>query len=81
MKNKKLKRFLFVIVLIAVGLSAYIKIINKNTNDMTVRQKALKAFYPVLMGFTKLKGSNSTIIKNEKNIAPQPPNQWQFVRR
>lgn len=56
---KKLKRFLFVLILLAAAAAVYIEIANRNSVNMTYRQKFLKAVYPVWMWFTKLTGTNS----------------------
>lgn len=65
-----MKRFLIVVLLIAAGLFFYIQIINKNSPEMTGRQKALKAFYPLFMGITKLTKTNTMILTNEKKVIP-----------
>ena len=38
----------------------YVMIVNRNSKNMTVRQKVLKAVYPAMMWFTKLIGRNTT---------------------
>ncbi len=63
---KKVKRF-FIILLIAMSLFAvYVEVTNKNSKNMTYRQKVLKAIYPVLMWFTKLTGKNSKELSGNK---------------
>lgn len=37
---------------------------------MTVRQKILKAFYPLFLKFSKWKGAENAILNNEQNIQP-----------
>lgn len=56
---KKLKRFVAVILLVAVTFIAYVQIVNRNSVNMTFRQKMLKTVYPAWMWFTKLTGKNS----------------------
>lgn len=46
---KYFKRFLYSIVLLLIALMAYVYFVNRNSPDMTIRQKLLKAFYPVLV--------------------------------
>lgn len=61
---KKLKRSLIVIVLLAGIFAVYVQIVNRNSVNMTYRQKVLKAVYPVFMWFTKLAGKNSEKLTN-----------------
>ena len=67
---RKLKRFLLVIVVVLVAFAGYVLYVNRNSKNMTVRQKILKAVYPALMWYTKLSGKNVTELKNEQK---QPP--------
>ena len=53
---KKLKRFIIVLLIIVAAFAVYVEIVNRNSKNMTYRQKVLKAVYPVLMWFTKLTG-------------------------
>jgi glutathione peroxidase len=46
---KFLKRFLYTIVLLLIALMGYVYFVNRNSKDMTIRQKLLKAFYPALL--------------------------------
>jgi glutathione peroxidase len=63
---KKLKRFIIVILLLIGTLAIYVGIVNKNSINMTYRQKILKAFYPAMMWFAKLGGANAKVLANEK---------------
>jgi len=67
---RKLKRFLLVIVVIMVAFAGYVMYINRNSKNMTVRQKILKAVYPALMWYTKIRGKNVTELKNEQKRPP-----------
>jgi glutathione peroxidase len=58
-RYKKLKRFLIVIAVLIISFIAYVQIVNRNSVNMTNRQKFLKAVYPMWMWFTKLTGKNS----------------------
>ncbi|MDB5251083.1 MAG: glutathione peroxidase [Flaviaesturariibacter sp.] len=40
---------------------------------MTIRQRLLRAFYPVLMAVTKLAGKNRTILQNANGALPPQP--------
>jgi glutathione peroxidase len=69
-KMKRLKRFLLVIFILLLAFAGYVMYVNRNSKNMTVRQKILKAVYPALMWYTKLRGKNATELKNEQK---QPP--------
>jgi glutathione peroxidase len=58
---KKLKRILFVVVLLLLALVVYVEVANRKTKNMTYRQKLLKAFYPALMWFNKTAGKGATV--------------------
>lgn len=66
---KKLKRFFIVLLLLVAAFATYVEIANRNSKNMTYRQKVLKAVYPVWMWFTKLTGKNSKKLSGSK----QPP--------
>lgn len=65
----KLKRFFFVLLVILAAFAVYVEIVNRNSKNMTYRQKVLKAIYPALMWFTKLTGKNTKELSGDK----QPP--------
>jgi len=67
---RKIKKILNVIFILIVAFSSYVIIINRNSKNMTLRQKVLKAVYPALMWFTNLSGKKVTQLKNEQI---QPP--------
>jgi glutathione peroxidase len=67
---RKLKRFLLVIFILLAAFAGYVLYVNRNSKNMTLRQKILKAVYPALMWYTKLRGKNVTELKNEQK---QPP--------
>jgi glutathione peroxidase len=46
---KFFKRLLYSIVLLLIALMGYVYFVNLNSKDMTIRQKLLKAFYPLLV--------------------------------
>ena len=66
---KKLKRFIIVLLVLIATFVVYIEIVNRNSINMTYRQKFLKAVYPALMWFTKLTGKNTKELAGNK----QPP--------
>lgn len=65
----KLKRILIVLLILSIAFFAYVEIANRNSHNMTYRQKVLKAVYPALMWFTKLTGKNT----KELSGAKEPP--------
>lgn len=68
MRSSKLKRFLIVIVVIAILFFSYVAIVNRNSKNMTYRQKVLKAIYPALMWYNKITGKKSTVMENSEGI-------------
>jgi len=69
MKTNKLKKFLFVILSMAILFFVYVAIVNRNSKSMTYRQKALKAVYPALMWYNKVTGKKSKVMDNSKGTA------------
>ncbi len=67
---KKLKRMLIVVLLLLTAFTVYVISVNRNTVNMTARQKILKAVYPAWMWLTRLTGTNRNVLANEK---AQPP--------
>lgn len=64
------KRTAIVLVLLVVAGWTYVIIVNRNTPDMTGRQKFMKAFYPVFMWITQKTDKNSTILSNAQQEKP-----------
>ena len=67
---KKLKRFLLVIFILLIAFAGYVLYVNRNSKNMTLRQKVLKAIYPAWMWYAKMRGKNITELSNEQK---QPP--------
>ncbi len=63
---KKLKRFIIVIAMLIGFFAIYVQIVNRNSVNMTFRQKMLKAAYPAFMWFTKLTKSNNKSISGSQ---------------
>ena len=66
---RKLKRFLLVILVLILAFAGYVQIVNRNSTNMTRRQKVLKAVYPAWMWITRLTGTNTKTMEN-KNTEP-----------
>lgn len=67
---RRLKRFLLVVFILLIAFAGYVLYVNRNSKNMTLRQKVLKAIYPAWMWYAKLRGKNVTELKNEQK---QPP--------
>lgn len=63
---KKLKRFVVVLLIFIAAFAVYVEIANRNSKNMTYRQKVLKAIYPAFMWWTKLRGKNVTELANKQ---------------
>ena len=70
MKSRWLKRLVVVILLLAASCWIYVEVVNRNSQNMTVRQKVLKAIYPLFTSINRLLGKSSRIIQNKNNIKP-----------
>lgn len=66
---RKLKRLAIVLLILIAAFAVYVEIVNRNSTNMTYRQKVLKTVYPALMWFTKLMGKNTKELSGTK----QPP--------
>jgi glutathione peroxidase len=67
-KNRynRLKKVFIVIVLLMIAFWSYVEISNRNSINMTARQKFLKAIYPMWMWFSGKKGLNTKNLSNAK---------------
>jgi glutathione peroxidase len=63
---RKLKRFIFVIALLIGSFAVYVQIVNRNSKNMTFRQKVLKTVYPAFIWITKITGTNMEKLSNTK---------------
>ena len=60
------KRTIIVIFILLLTFTGYVMYVNRNSKNMTLRQKVLKAVYPALMWWTKIKGKNVTQLHNQE---------------
>lgn len=65
-KYRKLKRGLIVLLAFIAAFAVYVEIANRNSKNMTYRQKVLKAVYPVWMWWGKLTGKNTKELSGSK---------------
>ena len=77
MKKSKLNRVLIVILVLIIVFIGYVAIANRNSKQMTYRQKVLKAVYPAFMWINKLTGSRSKVTENTRVSAP-PKSLYQY---
>ncbi len=63
-KRKFIKRTFIALALLLIGFSAYVAVVNRNSKQMTVRQKVLKAIYPVFMWLNNKKMTEESILSN-----------------
>lgn len=67
---KRIRKVLIAIVCLLIAFIVYVEIANRNTKNMTYRQKVLKAVYPGLMWLTKLGGKKSKSMDNSQQVKP-----------
>jgi len=65
-KYSKLKRTLIVLAILVAAFFSYVEIANRNSKNMTYRQKVLKAIYPALMWWTRITGKNTKELSGTK---------------
>ncbi len=53
-----------------IAFTGYVLVVNRNSANMTGRQKVLKALYPALAWLNKLTHKNSAVLSNDKGITP-----------
>jgi glutathione peroxidase len=67
---RKLKRIFIVIAMFIIVFAGYVMIVNRNSINMTGRQKILKAFYPAVLWLNKLSNKNMAVISHDKVVPP-----------
>lgn len=78
--RKKLKRSLIVIAVLSAVFLIYVEIVNRNSVQMNYRQKVMKAIYPALMWFNKLKGGQTQVKEpNKEELPPVPIHSLQVI--
>ena len=53
-----------------IAFSGYVAIVTRNNENMTIRQRVLKAVYPAFTWFGKLTGRNAKVFANDSASAP-----------
>jgi glutathione peroxidase len=64
--KRKIKKTATVLLVLLIVFAGYVIIVNRKSENMTVRQKVLKAVYPAWIVWTKLIGKNSDALANGK---------------
>ena len=73
-KGNKILRFLkklfIALLLFMVAFSGYVAVETRNVKEMTIRQRVLKAVYPVFTWFGRITGKRSKVFTNESPASP-----------
>ncbi|MEO6315432.1 MAG: glutathione peroxidase [Chitinophagaceae bacterium] len=67
---RKLKNVFIVLAMFIIAFAGYVMIVNRNSSNMTGRQKILKTLYPVLAWVNKLTKKNMDVITHAKMSPP-----------
>ncbi len=65
-----IKKMILLLFMLLVAFSGYVMILNRNTKDMNLKQKVLKATYPILMAYNKLTGKIRIKTNEGEKTAP-----------
>jgi glutathione peroxidase len=68
--RRKIKRWLIIVALLLLAFAGYVEWANRNSPQMTYKQKILKAFYPAWMWWNKMTGKRRTTLAKENRIPP-----------
>jgi glutathione peroxidase len=66
----KLKNVFIVIVMFIVVFFGYVTVVNRNSVNMTGRQKIIKAIYPAILWLNKITNKNVAVISHDKVVPP-----------
>ena len=67
---KKIKKILFIFLMLLIAFWGYVEIINRNSKHMSFRQKILKAVYPAFILYNKITGKSNKVLTDEQRSAP-----------
>ena len=68
--KRRLKRIAIGLFILIASFTTYVIIVNRNSKQMTVRQKILKAIYPLVIGWNKLSGRRNLKLEKVESIKP-----------
>ncbi len=57
-------------LMLLLAFSGYVAIVTRNTKNMTIRQRVLKAIYPAFTWWGNLTGKNAKVFTNETPLSP-----------
>ena len=66
--KRKFRRIGVITGIILLVFVIYVEIANRNSKNMTYRQKVLKALYPASMWLSKITGKKNTTLKQEQKL-------------
>ncbi|MEP6750729.1 MAG: glutathione peroxidase, partial [Bacteroidota bacterium] len=61
-----------VLAMFIIVFAGYVIIVNRNSTNMTVRQKILKTIYPAFIWLNKKTNKNTTVMSNATIVPPMP---------
>ena len=67
----RIKKFILALLVVVLAFIVYVEIVNRNSKQMTYRQKVLKAVYPILMWFSGSTGKHKDRLSGSQ--APHVP--------
>ena len=65
-----LRKLFIALLLFLIAFSGYVAIVTRNTKEMTIRQRVLKAVYPAFTWWGRITGKNSKVFTNESPTVP-----------
>ena len=72
-KHTLFKKSLIALFVLTLAGSLYVMLVNKNSIDMTPKQKIIKAAYPIISAFNSAFGSDKKISANMQQTEPPVP--------
>ncbi|MEP6724493.1 MAG: hypothetical protein ABJC98_01695, partial [Bacteroidota bacterium] len=67
---RKLKNVFIVIAMFIIAFYGYVVIVNRNSTNMTGRQKVLKAIYPMFAWINKITNKNMDVLTHAPVVPP-----------
>ena len=67
--KRRLLRLIVLILVVSLVFFVYVALANRNSKNMTYRQKVMKAVYPALMWYNKITGKKTNIMENNDGVA------------
>jgi glutathione peroxidase len=69
-RYRRIKRVFIVLLMLLIACWGYVEWVNRNSKNMSLRQKVIKAVYPLFSGFKKITGKGRAVIENKQRIPP-----------